>query len=61
MSKRTPLTNKQLTEMLEAAKPLMKWMDENLGHPHYRDIVDTVAVELVEGVATNRTEEFLRD
>ena len=54
------LTNKQFDQMLEAAKPLIKWMNDNC-HPHCTARVDQVSVELTEGVATNRTEEFLKD
>ena len=54
------LTNKQLDEMFEAAKPLIKWMNEN-GHPHCTALVDTTTIELVEGIAMNRTSEFVRD
>ena len=54
------LTNKQTDEMLEAAKPLIKWINEN-GHPHCTALVDTNSVELTEGVATRRTDEFIKD
>jgi hypothetical protein len=50
----------QLEELLEAAKPLIKWMNENC-HPHCTAIVDQQKVELLEGIATNRTDEFLVD
>ncbi len=46
--------------MLEAAKPLIKWMNENC-HPHCTAHVDQTGVELTEGVATAQTAEFLRD
>ena len=54
------LTNEQFDQMLEAAKPLIKWMNDNC-HPHCTAHVNHVAVELTEGIATNRTEEFLKD
>ena len=54
------LNNAQFAQMLEAAKPLIKWMNDNC-HPHCTAQVDQVSVELVEGIATNRTEEFLKD
>jgi hypothetical protein len=53
------ITEKQREEMLEAAKPLIKWMNENC-HPHCKAIVDQNTIELTEGIATNRTDEFLR-
>ena len=45
-------TKKQLDEMLEAALPLMVWMDANC-HPHCTAHVDGQSVELVEGVGRN--------
>ena len=52
------LTTVQQQTMLDAAKPLIKWLNENC-HPHCTAKVDQVSVELLEGIATNRTEEFL--
>lgn len=43
-----------------AAKPLMKYLAENK-HPHTTAIVSANRVELVEGVATFSTDEFLVD
>ena len=54
------LTPEQMNEMLEAAKPLIRWLNDNC-HPHCTALVDQTSVELAEGIATNRTEEFLRD
>lgn len=54
------VTEEKKAQMLEAAKPLIKWMNENC-HPHCTAHVDHCVVELTEGVATNRTDEFLRD
>jgi len=54
------ITPEQFDLMLEAAKPLIKWMNENC-HPHCTARVDQYRVELMEGIATNQTEEFLRD
>lgn len=53
-------TRKQEREMLEAAKPLMKWMSENV-HPHVTAHVSSWTLLLVEGIATGQTEEFLKD
>ena len=52
------ITNKQIDEMLEAAKPLMKWLAENY-HPHAMAIVHAANVELLEGIATAGTIEFV--
>ena len=54
------MTEEQMDEMLEVAKPLIKWMNENC-NPHCECIVDMTTVKLVEGIATNNTEEFLKD
>ena len=54
------ITKKQQEEMLEAAKPLVRWLNENC-HPHCAARVDQNTVELTEGVASLRTDEFLRD
>ena len=54
------LTKKQIAEMLEAAKPLIQWMNENC-HPHCTAHVDSTDVELTEGIARERTQEFVRD
>lgn len=54
------LSREKTKEMLEAAKPLIKWMNENC-HPHYTSIVTATDIELLEGVATEGTLEFLRD
>ena len=54
------LTKEQFEEMLEVAKPLMKWMNENC-HPHCECTVDQTHVKLVEGIATNKTDEFIKD
>ncbi len=54
------ITEEQQMSMLEAAKPLIKWMNENC-HQHCTALVDQMRIELVEGIATNATKEFLRD
>lgn len=54
------ITEKQRTEMLEAAKPLIKWLNENC-HPHCKAVATQRTVELFEGLATNLADEFLKD
>lgn len=54
------ITEQQNKEMLEAAKPLIKWLNENC-HPHCAARVDQNTIELTEGIASNRTDEFLKD
>lgn len=53
------LTEEQQGQMLEAAKPLIKWMNDNC-HPHCSANVDQNTVELTEGIAMERTDEFVR-
>ena len=54
------LNHEQTQQMLEAAKPLIKWLNEN-AHPHCFVQVDQTRVELAEGIATSITTEFLKD
>jgi hypothetical protein len=54
------ITEKRREEMLEAAKPLMKWLAENF-HPHTMAIVHASRIELLEGIATNSTLEYVDD
>jgi hypothetical protein len=54
------ITEKQREEMLEAAKPLMKWLAENF-HPHTMAVVHAARIELLEGIATNGTLEYVDD
>lgn len=54
------LTEEKRTELLEAAKPLIKWLNENT-HPHCEASVTQDYVELLEGVALCRTDLYLRD
>ena len=44
----------------DAAKPLMQWMAEN-NHPHTTAIVTATIAELVEGIDSINTVEFLVD
>jgi hypothetical protein len=53
------LPREKTKEMLEAAKPLIKWMNENC-HPHCTSIVTATDIELVEGIAVEKTFEFVR-
>lgn len=54
------LTLKQIEELQEAAKPLVKFLCENC-HPHVYVIVEPSGAELVEGIATVKIEEFIKD
>mgnify|MGYP001565337026 CR=1 FL=1 len=52
------MTEKERSEMLEAARPLIKWMNEHC-HPHLKAVVDNTTIELLEGIATGRTQDEL--
>ena len=54
------ITKAQSDELKEAAKPLMKFLNDNC-HPHVKVIVDTNRVELLEGVASVINNEFIKD
>ena len=54
------LTPEQRKEMLVVAKPLIQWLAKNC-HPHCQAEVDSVGVTLLEGVASEKTFEFLED
>lgn len=43
----------------EAAKPLMKWLAENV-HPHHQAIVTSSHAELLESQIVAKTDEFLK-
>jgi hypothetical protein len=53
------ITKEQNDEMLEAAKPLMKWLNENC-HPHCTISIDQNTIKLVEDIACNKADEFLK-
>ncbi len=44
----------------EAARPLMKWLADNL-HPHHTAIVDQSSAELMVGLQRTVTLEYIRD
>lgn len=54
------ITKEQREGMLEAAKPLMKWLNDNC-HPHCKAIVEQANIELLEGLASHGTMEFVKD
>lgn len=54
------LTDQQIEELKEAAKPLIKWLNENC-RPHVTILVEPTGAELVEGVAAVQVTEFLKD
>jgi len=54
------LTKKQIEEMHEAAKPLIKFICDNC-HPHVYIVVEPTGAELLEGVCVIKNEDYLRD
>jgi len=54
------ITKDQGDELLEVSKPLIKWLNENC-HPHVIALVEPDRVELVEGLAMIKTDEFIKD
>lgn len=44
----------------EAAKPLIKWLCDNM-HPHSHVLVHSTCAELVEGSMVFNTEQFVKD
>ena len=54
------LTKEQIENMKKASEPLMKWLNEE-GHPHMTAIVTTTDCEIMEGLATHKTFEFVKD
>jgi len=57
---KTRVTEEDLKKLLEAAKPLIKYLNDH-HDPHTRVIVGTGEAELVSGVMSVRTEEFYKD
>jgi len=54
------ITEEQRKQMLELAKPLIKWLNENC-NPHCELKVDQNTALLLEGIAAVQTNEYLRD
>ena len=59
--KTTEQAQKELRELTDSAKPLIKLLAENY-HPHHTVIVTSTGVELLEGKMSNpNITEFLKD
>lgn len=54
------LTQEQLKEFEDVTRPLIKFLNDHF-HPHVTVIVDNTSAELSEGIATFRTEDYLKD
>lgn len=54
------LTKKQINELKEITKPIMKFLSENF-HPHVKVIIENDKAELLECVTCIKCEEFILD
>ena len=54
------LNASQQDELEILSRPLIKWLNDNC-HPHIKVIVDTNRAELVEGIFTVRTDDYIKD
>ena len=48
------------SDLEDAARPLIQWLCENF-HPHVTVIVTPTSAELVEGIASARVMDYVRD
>ncbi len=53
-------SEEKIDELLDASKPLIKWLSEN-HHPHMTVVVTSTRAELLEGQMSVICEDFLRD
>lgn len=54
------ITKEQIDSFEEAAKPLIKWLNENC-HPHVTAVVESNGAELLESSCRIKVEEFIKD
>ncbi len=54
------LTKEKIDEFECAAKPLVKFLNENC-HPHVFVVADATSAELFEGVCRVKIEDFIKD
>jgi hypothetical protein len=54
------LTKEQTDAFVEAARPLIKWLNEN-GHPHVRAIVELDGAALTEGICSRTVADYIKD
>lgn len=53
-------TEKQREEFEKVTRPVIKFLNDNF-YPHTKVIVDFTTAELVEGLCSFRTEDYLKD
>ncbi|HDL7414201.1 TPA: hypothetical protein PXN46_001255 [Yersinia enterocolitica] len=54
------MSKEEMKSFEEAAKPLIKWLAENV-HPHHSAVVSSTRAELLEGKISIPTMEFIKD
>ena len=54
------LNEKQRKEFEEVSRPLMEFLSNNF-HPHIKVTIDYSSVEILEGVYSFRTEDYIKD
>ncbi|WP_155403091.1 hypothetical protein [Hafnia alvei] len=54
------MNTEKMKSFEEAAKPLIKWLAENV-HPHHSAVVTSTDAELFMSECVVKTEEFLKD
>ena len=54
------LSKEKINEFQEAARPLIKWLNDNC-HPHVTAIVEPGSAELAEGVCRVVVEDYIKD
>lgn len=54
------LTKEQLQDMQKVVEPVMEWLSKNC-HPHVKIVIGSGSAEVVEGVATYKTDKYILD
>ena len=54
------LSDHQKSELETVSRPLIKWLNDNC-HPHIKVIINSNRAELVEGIFTFRTDDYIKD
>ena len=56
------LTEEQRKEFEKIVKPVMEYLSNpEIFHPHIKIIIDSTSAELVEGLSSVHTDEFIKD
>lgn len=55
------LTAEQRKTFADAAEPMLKWLNENCGHPHFVVHVENDTAKLYEGAATIKNDKYIKD